>query len=171
MQFFCFAEGWGEVDWVLWHGCLYFHTGKLSILGTLTCDREHVIQYDTSVEGSLTKKNEGFSCLIEAHLVPSVALSHSTPEQVQLRRQLCILFCLTGIMGISSSATPNMLRYIEVFTLCWQMATLFREFFLTNSRTDSSVISHTSGIFKSQYRQQQVFVSFILRIPPSHMWQ
>lgn len=46
------------------------------------------------------------------------------------------------------------------------MATLFRELFLTNSRTGSSVISHTSDVFRFHYRQQQAFRSLILRISP-----
>lgn len=41
-----------------------------------------------------------------------------------------------------------MLRYIEVFLLCWQTATLSRDLFFKNSRTGSSVISHTSGVIQ-----------------------
>lgn len=69
---------------------------------------EHVVHaYDTSVEDSL-KKSEGFSCLIEALVVPSVArsLSLTSSEQVQLRKQLYILPCLTGIIGISFWPLP-----------------------------------------------------------------
>lgn len=44
----------------------------------------------------LTGKRKWFFCPLEACSVPSVILSlPSTPEQVQLRRQLCILSCLT----------------------------------------------------------------------------
>lgn len=72
-NFFCFAEGRG--DWMLWPGCLYSSTGKLSTLGTLTSSISNMwlCEYDTSAEDSLTK-SEGFSCIIEAHVVPSVAL-------------------------------------------------------------------------------------------------
>lgn len=75
---------------------------------------------DTCVEDSLMKR-EGFSCLIEALVVPSVArsLSLTSSEQVQLRRQLCTLPCLTGIIGISFWPLPLSLPPPK----CWGIQT------------------------------------------------
>lgn len=69
----------------------------------------------------LAGKSEGLSCPVEACLVPSVALSlPSTPEQVQLRRQLSILPCLTIRISFwppPQVCCPEVLRSVLVATL------------------------------------------------------
>ena len=94
-------------------------------------------EYDTSVEDSLTKRG-GFSCLIEALVVPSVALSLSLPssEQVQLRKQLYILPCLTGIIGISFWPLPLVCHpwSAEIYQVVHLV--------LTDGHTLQSILSH-----------------------------
>lgn len=68
----------------------------------------------------LAGKSEGLSCPVETCLVPSVALSlPSTPEQVQLRRQLSILPCLTIRISFwppPQVCCPEVLRSVLVAT-------------------------------------------------------
>lgn len=113
---------------------------------------EHVAhEYDTSVEDT-DRKWWIFLPARGSLSVPSVARSlalplSSTPEQVQLRRQLCILPCITGIIRISFWPLPLVChpwsaRVYQVVYLALTDGHTLKVFYLTHSRIDSCHFIH-----------------------------
>lgn len=140
---------------LLWPGCLYSHTGKLSMLDmSQTCE-----SWAWNLCIGLAGKREGLSCPVEACLVPSVALSlPSTPEQVQLR-QLCVLPCIT--IRISFWPPPQVCCPWSVGPCRWPPRVVVLLWNL-----EHWLCSRCSMFTHRQEQQQQVFRSLVLRNPP-----
>lgn len=134
-------------------------------------------EYDTSLEDSLTK-SEGFSCIMEAHLVPSVPLPRNFFRTSAIKKAALYSTLLTwdyqNLFQTSSSSLPPL--KCGGISGCLPCADKW-----PHNRVLSHILEliaqsfHILGeIFKFQNRQQQqqqMFMSLILRISPSHLWQ